>query len=273
MAMALAGAIASSEPAATFIASDVSADQRERFREAVEEAMRQASGEELPQRESGDPAGARCITSEDNAQVAAEADLVFLAVKPQVLDKVYPDIVSTTGLVVSIAAGVRIASIEAALARARVVRVMPNTPGLVGEMAAGYAGGSRATAEDTALVGRLLSAAGTAVEVPEEQLDAVTGVAGSGPAFVARLIEAFTEAGVGHGLDRETAYELVLATFRGTAQLLKQTGMSPQGLVDMVSSPNGTTVAGRAVLESSNIKTIIRETVDSTVSRAKELGS
>lgn len=266
MAVALAGAIARSERGATFIASDINEEQRTRFASSVEEAMRTGAG-------AGGESGERVATTSDNARVAAEADIVFLAVKPQILDTVYPDIADTDGLVVSIAAGVRIASIEKALPRARVVRVMPNTPGLVGEMAAGYAGGSRATEEDTKLVGRLLSAAGTAFCVPEEQLDAVTGVAGSGPAFVARLIEAFTDAGVAHGLEREQAYELVLATFRGTAGLLKQKGMSPQELIDMVSSPNGTTVAGRSVLESSDIQKVIRDTVDTTVSRAKELGS
>ncbi len=262
MAMALAGAIAQSEPDVTFIASDVSEQQRKRFSENVAAAL--PAGEETAD---------RIVTTGDNARVTAEADLVFLAVKPQVLDTVYPDIAQTEVLVVSIAAGVRIASIEQALPRARVIRVMPNTPGLIGEMAAGYAGGSRATEEDTKLVGRLLSAAGTAMHVPEEQLDAVTGVAGSGPAFVARLIEAFTDAGVAHGLSHEQAYELVLATFRGTAGLLKQKEMSPQELIDTVSSPNGTTVAGRSVLESSDIQNVIRSTVDTTVSRAKELGS
>ncbi|MFW6262250.1 MAG: pyrroline-5-carboxylate reductase family protein, partial [Spirochaetota bacterium] len=104
-------------------------------------------------------------------------------------------------------------------------------------------------------------------------LDAVTGVSGSGPAFVARLVEAFTDAGVAHGLDRDVAYRLVLQTFSGTARLLDEKGLSPQELVDMVSSKGGTTVAGRRVLESSDYADVIRRTVDAAVARSRELGS
>jgi pyrroline-5-carboxylate reductase len=251
MAGALAGAIQSAQPNTEFVASDVSGEQLERFAAGLE----------------------RATTVPDNRSVVDTAELTFLSVKPQVLDEVLPELAHTPALVVSIAAGVRIATLEAALTQARVVRVMPNTPGLVGEMAAGYAGGTRATAADVALVGRLLESAGVALPMDEELLDAVTGVSGSGPAFIARLIEAFTDAGAAHGLDRDVAYRLVLQTFAGTARLLYEKGLSPQGLVDMVSSKGGTTVAGRGVLEASDYADVIRRTVDATVARSRELGA
>ena len=251
MAAALAGAIASAEPEATFTAFDINREQLERFGTTL----------------SGFTA------SDGNAAVLASSDLTFLCVKPQVMDDVVRDLSNDERLVVSIAAGVRISRLEAALPAARVVRVMPNTPGLVGEMAAGYAGGSRATAGDLELVGRLLSAAGVAVELPEELLDAVTGVSGSGPAFVARMIEALCAAGVAEGLPEETARRLVLATFSGTARLLAEKNLTPDELVTMVSSPGGTTVAGRRVLETAGLDRTLRRTVAAAVERSRELGS
>jgi pyrroline-5-carboxylate reductase len=251
MAGALAAAIRRADPAVEFIASDVNGEQLDRFATA-------AGG---------------CAKAPDNRAVVDAAELTFLSVKPQAMNDVLPALADTPALVVSIAAGVRIGTLEAAMPQARVVRVMPNTPGLVGEMAAGYSGGRRATAADLALVGRLLESAGVAFPMEEELLDAVTGVSGSGPAFVARLVEAFVDAGVAHGLDREIACRLVLATFSGTARLLADRELSPQELVDMVSSKGGTTVAGRGVLEASDYREIIRKTVDAAVARSRELGS
>jgi pyrroline-5-carboxylate reductase len=251
MATALAAAIAAAEPDTDFTAFDVSAEQLDRFSSAP----------------------AHFTPSPNNAQVVASSDVTFLAVKPQVMPKVLPELSAARGLIVSIAAGVRIATLEASLPQARVVRVMPNTPGLVGAMAAGYAGGARATADDLAVVGKLLRSAGVAVELDEQLLDAVTGVSGSGPAFVARLIEAFTDAGVAEGLSRDVAYSLVLATFSGTATLLAEKNMQPEELVTMVSSPGGTTVAGRRVLESSDYRSVIRRSVATAVERSKELGA
>ena len=155
---------------------------------------------------------------------------------------------------------------------ARIVRVMPNTPCLVGEMAAGYAAAGNVTAEDLELAERILKAAGVAVAVEEKQMDAVTGVSGSGPAYFARIAEAFIDAGIEAGLSAELARELALQTMKGTASLLQQKNMSPNELVNMVSSPNGTTVAGREVLESSDYKEIIKKTVVKTIERSRELG-
>jgi len=141
----------------------------------------------------------------------------------------------------------------------------------VGEMAAGYAFGSRVTAADRELVRELLAAAGKAVEVEDRLLDAVIGLSSSGPAFVARLIEAFAAAGRRLGLSDGAARELTLQTFRGTARLLQETGMDTQALVDMVSSPKGTTLAGRSILEPSDVAEVIYRTVEAAARRAGEL--
>lgn len=208
----------------------------------------------------------------DPGKVAEAVEVVFLAVKPQDIQTVLEAIRDTDRLVISIAAGVAIARIESVLTKARVVRVMPNTPCLVGAMAAGYAFGSRIQPQDRDVVKQLLEAAGYAAEVEEELLDAVTGLSGSGPAFVARLIEAFIEAGRGLGLEAEVARDLSLQTFLGTAKLLAETGMEPQTLVDMVSSPKGTTVAGRQVLDTSDYARVIEKTIQAATERSKELG-
>lgn len=251
MARAFGVAIRRSRPEAVILASDVDAERLDEFTRAV--AGAQAAG--------------------GNRDVADGSDVCLLAVKPQVLPSVYPEITHVRGLVISIAAGVRLAAIEAALPEARVVRVMPNTPALVGRMAAGYSIGLRVTAGDRELVASLLSSAGVAFELPEEQLDAVTGLSGSGPAFVARLIEAFTEAGIAVGLAPEVARDLSIATFAGTAELLSASGMTPDELVRMVSSPGGTTVAGRRVLEESPLCDIIARTVRVATERSRELGA
>jgi pyrroline-5-carboxylate reductase len=205
------------------------------------------------------------------AGVAAAAQLTVLAVKPQDFAVLLAELAGSPDLLVSIAAGVRLARLEQAMPRARLVRVAPNTPCLVAEMAAGYAYGRGVGEADKELVRELLSAAGQAVEVDEHLLDAVIGLASSGPAFVARLMEAFIAAGTSLGLPAGAARELTLQTFRGTAGLLQQTGMEIQQLVDMVSSPKGTTLAGRAVLEPSDLREVILHTIQAAARRAGEL--
>jgi pyrroline-5-carboxylate reductase len=207
-----------------------------------------------------------------NRDLASDSELIFIAVKPQEVDMVLKEIVETKKLLVSIAAGITIKHIESLLPHARVFRVMPNAPCLVGEMAAGFAAGSRCTSGDVELVQRLLSHAGLAVRVKEEQLDAVTGLSGSGPAFIAYLAAAFAEAGTRLGLSEKTAWALTMGTIRGTSILLEKSGMSPRELINMVSSPNGTTVAGREVLENSDCIEVIRKTVAAAAARSKELG-
>jgi pyrroline-5-carboxylate reductase len=219
----------------------------------------------------------RALAMDGNAQLApgpeeGGAEVLFLAVKPQALPQVLPEIADAPMLVISIAAGVSLATLEAALPQAHVVRVMPNTPCLVGKMAGGYACGSRITDDDRSVVSRLLSTAGTVFELPEAQLDVVTGLSGSGPAFVAQLIQAFADAGHRDGLPREVADRLALATFEGTAVLLREAELTPEKLVTMVSSKGGTTVAGRAVLEASDVHDVIGKTVRAAAERSRELG-
>jgi pyrroline-5-carboxylate reductase len=205
------------------------------------------------------------------AEVAAAAQLTVLAVKPQDFAVLLAELAGSPDLLVSIAAGVTLPCLEQAMPRARLVRVAPNTPCLVAEMAAGYAFGARVSEADKALVQEFLNAAGQAVEVEGRLLDAVIGLSSSGPAFVARLMEAFIAAGTSLGLPAGVARELTLQTFRGTAGLLQQTGMDIQELVDMVSSPKGTTLAGRAVLEPSDLKEVILRTIEAAARRAGEL--
>ena len=251
MAQALAEAMAVAEPDAAIIASDVDRERLVRF------------GTRLPRFED----------APDNTAVASVAEIVFLCVKPQFAPDVFPDLVGTTKLVVSIVAGITIRTLQSNLPDARIIRVMPNTPCLVGEMAAGYALGETATEADAALVHRLLSSAGVAIQMDEAKLDAVTGLSGSGPAFVARLIESFIDAGVAEGLDADAARALTLATFSGTANLLARNGLSPDELVAMVSSKGGTTVAGRGVLEGSDVGEVIARTVKAAADRSRELGA
>lgn len=209
----------------------------------------------------------------DNSEVVKRSNIIFLAVKPQKMADVLEQIKGNLKdqIIISIAAGITMSFIKSKLNYNKVVRVMPNTPCLVGEMAAGFAI-DYLSDKEVLLVEKILNSAGKAFLLKEEDLDAVTGLSGSGPAFVARLIEAFTEAGIKQGLGKDIAAELAIQTFKGTAKLLQDTGMSPDELVKMVSSPNGTTVAGREILESSDYKEIIINTVKKATQRSKELG-
>ncbi len=207
----------------------------------------------------------------DNKEVVAKSDIIIIAVKPQHIDSVLEEITVKDQLIISIAAGIRIQKLESKL-KAKVVRVMPNTPCLVGEMAAGFAVGKKVGKKDIRIVEDLLNSAGRAFLLDEELLDAVTGLSGSGPAFVARLIEAMVEGGMQSGLSKDVASELAIQTFKGTAALLQKTGMEPEELVTMVSSPNGTTVAGREIIEGSDVKEILIKAIKRATERSKELG-
>lgn len=218
--------------------------------------------------------GANVTTS--NTQVASQAEVVILAVKPQIIDEVLRELGDQApgGLIVSIAAGVPIARIEAMLpGNPRVVRVMPNTPCLISRGASGYSLGSRATAADGELVRRLLEGVGIAVELPENLLDAVTGLSGSGPAFVYTAIEALTEAGVAEGLPAEVAGLLATHTVAGAAAMVLETGETPGELRDAVTSPGGTTVAGLAALAQARGSEALHAAVHAATQRSKELGN
>jgi pyrroline-5-carboxylate reductase len=209
----------------------------------------------------------------DAAAACHAADACFLAVKPQDVATASAPLHDSDGLIISILAGVSLARLATLMPRARLVRVMPNTPCLVGSMAAGFAMGAGTGAGDRDLVARLLAAAGEAHEVPEEHLDAVTGLSGSGPAYFARLIEWLSAAGVQQGLQPEVAAALTVQTALGTALLMQQRAMAPGDLVEMVSSPGGTTVAGRRELEAGAVQAAIERTVAAATARSRELGT
>jgi pyrroline-5-carboxylate reductase len=211
----------------------------------------------------------------DNTEVARQADVMFLAVKPQNMAAVMsglPTDASRGKLLVSIAAGVTLAKLEAGLATGRVIRVMPNTPALIGQGASAYALGSAATAGDGQLVGQLLSAVGHAHQVEEKLLDAVTGLSGSGPAFVYLVIEALTDGGVRMGLPRDIAAALAAQTVRGAGAMVVETGQHPAVLRDQVTSPGGTTIAGLAALEDRGLRAALIAAVEAATHRSQELG-
>jgi pyrroline-5-carboxylate reductase len=248
MAFALAKAIKKANLVKSLIASDVNDDRLEYVKKEL-----------------------KINVTKDNQEVVDKSDIIFLAVKPQVILQVLDGIDAKGKLVISIAAGVKLNKLESGLKGARVVRVMPNTPCLVGEMAAGFAIGKNAKDKDVRIVEEILNCAGRAFYLKESMLDSVTGLSGSGPAFVAWLIEGMVEGGIKSGLSKDIATELTLQTFLGTAKLLQESGMSVDELVKIVSSPGGTTVAGREILEKSDVKEILIETVKKATQRSKEL--
>ena len=217
-----------------------------------------------------------CETTDSNADVLAKAKVIFLAFKPHQLDEATEtvrDQFDGSYLVISILAGVRLAKLdEACGGLARVVRVMPNTPALVGEGACGYALGQAATADDGELVKRLLCAVGVAYEVKESLIDAVTGVSGSGPAYGYTIIEALSDGGVAAGLSRDIATRLAAQTMLGAAKMVLETGKHPGELKDMVCSPGGTTIEGVHELEEGGVRNALINAVRSATERAVELG-
>ncbi|MDP8922498.1 MAG: pyrroline-5-carboxylate reductase [Chloroflexota bacterium] len=213
----------------------------------------------------------------ENRAALGQGDVVVLAVKPQDVTTVLADIgphVTTDQLVVSIAAGVPIATLESGLERAvPVVRVMPNTPCLVRAGMAAVARGTHASPEHEATVLRIFNATGKAVALPEKQLDAVTALSGSGPGFIAVLIEALIDGGVRVGLARDVATTLAVQTTLGTAQLIAETGEHPARVKDMVTSPGGTTIAGIHALERAGVRAALIDAIVEATERSRELGS
>lgn len=216
-----------------------------------------------------------CSAVPDTCAVAAASEVLVLAVKPQSMPALLEEIRSSvTGrLVVSIAAGIPLRQLAAALGPGcRLVRVMPNTPCLIGSSASAYSPGDNAAAEDIALVDRLLSAVGVAFRLPESLLDAVTGLSGSGPAFVYLMIEALSDGGVRVGLPRDVATVLAAQTVLGAAKMVLETRSHPGVLKDMVASPGGTTIAGLHVLERGGVRGALMDAVEAATRRAIELG-
>jgi pyrroline-5-carboxylate reductase len=212
----------------------------------------------------------------DNGELVRQVDVVILAVKPQIMAAVLREIapaLTRKKLVISLAAGVSTARIRAALGReVRLIRVMPNTPALVLEGATAIAKADGLEPGDLDTASEIFSAVGRAVVLEEELMDAVTGLSGSGPAYVALVIESLADGGVKMGLDRITAMTLATQTVLGAAKLLLETGMHPGALKDMVSSPGGTSIAGIAALEEGGIRTTFIKAVERATLRSRELG-
>lgn len=212
--------------------------------------------------------------AESAAEVARDASVVILAVKPGAMSPVLESVKEAAHpLWISVAAGVSTARLEAVLnAGARVVRAMPNTPALVRSGATAICGGTHATEEDLSLAELLLGATGLVVRVPEAQMNAVTGLSGSGPAYVMLVIEALADGGVRAGLPRDVALALATQTVLGSATLLKETGLHPGELKDSVTSPGGTTIAGIEELELRGVRGALMSAVARATERARELG-
>jgi pyrroline-5-carboxylate reductase len=215
-------------------------------------------------------------TTADNREVVHHSDLLVLAVKPQTTAALLAEIrsdVSSSHLILSIAAGITLRQLAEGLGPGRrLVRVMPNTPCLIGASAAGYSPGEGVSDDDLALVDRLFNAVGKAFRLPESQLDAVTGLSGSGPAFVYLMIEALSDGGVRVGLPREVATALAAQTVLGAARMVLETGTHPGALKDMVASPGGTTIAGLHALERGGVRGALMDAVEAATQRACELG-
>jgi pyrroline-5-carboxylate reductase len=211
------------------------------------------------------------LTVVDTPMAAADA---LLAVKPEAAEGVCRTLAGFgINRVLSVVAGLPSARLEAVLnPGAVVVRAMPNTPALIGAGVAGLSGGSQATSKDLDWAEGILAAVGTVVRLPERQLDAVTGVSGSGPAYVFLMAEAMIEAGVAAGLPRDVSHKLVVGTLLGSARMLSETGDDPAVLRAAVTSPGGTTAAGLRTLEFKAVRSAFIEAVAAAVERSRQLG-
>lgn len=255
MATALAKGFLSSglTSTANLIASDVVAESRAAFAETT---------------------GVETVA--DNCEVVDRSSVVFLAVKPQMISAVLDGIrerVTAEHLVISIVAGASLNTLSELLSgNGRLVRVMPNTPCLLSAGASAFSPGDTATADDAELVERLLSTVGIAQRVPESLLDAVTGLSGSGPAYVYQMIESLSDGGVRVGLPRDLATRFAAQTVMGAAKMVLETGQHPGVLKDAVASPGGTTIAGLHALERGGLRGCVMDAVEAATKRSQELG-
>ncbi|MGA2749770.1 MAG: pyrroline-5-carboxylate reductase [Verrucomicrobiota bacterium] len=216
------------------------------------------------------------VATDSNLDVVRFAQVLILAVKPVNVAGVIAEIqpaIAPGHLLMSIAAGVPLARLEAGLGLgARVIRVMPNAPALVGASATAYALGASATAEDAALAQKIFSAVGLAFQLKESLLDAVTGLSGSGPAYLFLIIEALSDGGVAAGLPREVAASLAAQTVFGSAKMVLETGLHPGSLKDMVASPGGTTIEGLHELEKGRVRGVLMSAVRAATDKSRKLG-
>lgn len=215
------------------------------------------------------------VQSSCNEILVEQCDVVLICVKPQYVKSVLAEVSGKwkDTLCISIAAGISIKTLKESTPEGpkKVIRVMPNTPCLVGESAMGWCCSPDCTEEDKEIASRLLNSLGIAYQVPENQLHAVTGVSGSGPAYVYLMIEAMADGGVRSGLPREIALKLAAQTLLGSAKMVLETGMHPGELKDAVASPGGTTIAGIHALEEGRFRATIMNAVNAAVERSKEL--
>jgi pyrroline-5-carboxylate reductase len=218
--------------------------------------------------------GARATAA--NAEVLQAAHVLIVAVKPDQITDLFNDLrghFRNQHLLISIAAGVTVEKLEAGLPNgSRVIRVMPNTPALVGASATGYALGNAATQDDGQLAQKLFSTVGVAFPVKESLLDAVTGLSGSGPAYAYLIIEALSDGGVAAGLPRDIATKLAAQTLLGSARMVLETGLHPGALKDMVTSPGGTTIEGLHELEKGGLRGTLMNAVRAASEKSKKLG-
>lgn len=260
MAQALASGISSADSSINFEIADPSQASQDAFKKKVSAPIEIRS---------------------DNAQLFARCEIVFLSVKPQYLaDAIDAQAIAAAlpksgqaPLVVSIMAGVTIAKISDATGLERIIRVMPNTPSLIMEGASAIACSPKVTEGELKTVSKLMASVGCVTSVSEKLLDAVTGLSGSGPAYVFTFIEALIDGGVLNGLPRDTARELAIQTVIGAAKLVQESGEHPAVLRDRVTSPGGTTIEALKVLEMNNFRGTVIQAVESSTRRSKELGA
>lgn len=215
------------------------------------------------------------VTGFDSQEVARTADILFLTVKPQIINSVLDiiaPVVSKNTIIISIAAGVTIATLQGKMPGVAIVRVMPNTPVAVGEGMSAIALGKYAGPVVEEIASALFSSVGKVVTVEENSMDAVTGLSGSGPAYVFMLIDALTDAGVRVGFSRQTALLLAAQTLLGSAKMVLETGEHPAKLRDMVTSPGGTAIAGIHMLEQRGLRAAMIDAVVSATTRSREMG-
>jgi len=208
------------------------------------------------------------------AEVVEQSEVIFLCVKPNdVASALNASEMWSGKLLLSIAAGVDVATLSMHTKnQADVIRVMPNTPALIGQAASAFCRGETVSDEQAAIAQQLLSSVGTVSEVPESLMNAVTGLSGSGPAYVYTIIEALTDAGVKQGLPRDVALQLATQTIKGSTMLVEESGQHPAALRDQVTSPGGTTIAGLAALEEKGLRHALYSAVEAATKRSEELG-
>ena len=212
----------------------------------------------------------------DNKSLVIDSDVIFLSVKPNQVAPILEEIkneITEDKLILSIAAGVNTHKIENIIGRKRVVRIMPNTPALIKEGMFGVCKGSYATEKDVEFVISILSKIGKCTEVTEEQMDIVTAISGSGPAFFYKVIEDMARAGEKLGLDYDTCLKLSAQTAYGSAKMIMESGISPEQLIINVTTPGGCPAVGNDVLKQHDVAGILNETIEQTAKKASELGN